>query len=109
MADFSIKANDTWPPLEGTLSDLDGPIDLTTAQEVRLLLKGTRKANPATVSGVCTISSPTNGAIEYFWVSADTAVPDLYSAEFEITWADGSVQSVPNDKYLYVLISPDLG
>lgn len=110
MADFSLKQNDTWPPLEATLTDQDGPIDLSAALGVRLLLKGQRRTSPAIVAGLCTILDPkTDGNVVYNWVPADTAVADLFNAEFEITWSDGSVQSVPNDRYFFVDIKPDLG
>ena len=109
MADFSIKQNDTWPALEATLRDKNGVINLTTATEVRLLLKGTRRNAPASVAGVCTIVDAAAGEVSYEWIAADTAVADTYNGEFEIAWGDGSIGTVPNDRYFSLVIKPDLG
>lgn len=109
MADFSIKQNDTGPPLEAVLSDAEGPIDLSTATSVKLLLRGQKRIGAVTVSGVCTIVTPLLGEVKYTWVPADTIVADLYLAEFEIQWADGTIWTIPNDKYFYVDMLDDLG
>lgn len=109
MADRAIKQNDTWPPLEAVLMDQDGPIDLSTAQAVWLKMRGTKRTGAVSVAGTCQIVLPaTNGAVIHNWLSTETAVADLYNAEFEIQWADGSVQTVPNSGYFYVDVQDDL-
>jgi hypothetical protein len=109
MADRAIKQNDTWPPLEAVLMDQDGPIDLTTAQSVTLKMRGQKRVGPVTVSGLCLIATPkTSGGVIHEWLPADTAVADLYSAEFEILWGDGSIQTVPNSGYFYIDVQDDL-
>lgn len=110
MADRAIKRNDTWPPLEATLLDQDGPINLTTAESVWLKMKGSRrKPAPISVSGQCQIVSPTEGVVVYLWKPIDTADADLYAAEFEIRWLDGGVTTVPNGRYFYVDVLADQG
>lgn len=113
MADFTIKQNDTWPPLEATLKDGNGvAIDLTEAAQVRILLESdtvTVKTSPADI-----VDAP-NGKISYEWEAAageepaDTAFPGTYKMEFEITWGPGKIQSVPNDSYKELEIVEELG
>lgn len=108
MADFSFTQHDTHPPLEAVLTDLDGPIDLTTATKVLLLLKGQKRTSPASVAGECLIVDALAGEVRYEWAPEDTAVADLYNGLFEIQWGDGSESSVPNKGYFYVEFQPDL-
>lgn len=113
MADFTIKQNDTWPPLTATLKGKGGAaIDLTEASQVRILLK----SDTVTVkTGPVDITNASLGEISYEWEGAsgeepaDTAVAGTYKMEFEITWALGKVQSVPNDSYKELEIVEDLG
>jgi hypothetical protein len=110
MADFSIKQNDTWPPMEAALSDQGGPIDLTTASSVALKMRGTKRTGAVSVSGPCTVlAPPMDGVVMHEWDATETAVADFYNAEFEITWGDGSIQTVPNSGYFYIDIQDDLG
>lgn len=108
MADFSFTQHDTHPPLEAVLTDLEGPIDLSTATRVNLLLKGQKRNAPASVLGQCQIVDAVNGVVRYVWTAPDTAVADLYNALFEILWGDGTESSVPNKGYFYVEFQPDL-
>lgn len=105
MADLTIKQNDTWPPLKATLTDENGPIDLTTATAVRVIMKGTT----VTIDGVCTVVSATTGEVSYTWAAGDTAVNGSYNTEFEINWGSGRIETVPNDSYKTVEIKDDLG
>lgn len=105
MPDVTLKAHDTWPPLNATLSTDTGPLDLSTAATVKLLLK----ADSTLVSGVCTIVSASDGTVRYDWQTGDTATPGTYQCEFEITWATGKIETVPNDGYAAISIEEDLG
>lgn len=113
MADFTIKQNDTWPPLTATLKgDGGAAIDLTEASAVRILLK----SDTVTVkTGPVDITDAPNGKISYEWEGAegedpaDTGTPGTYKMEFEITWATGKVQSIPNDSYKELEIVEELG
>lgn len=49
----------------------------------------------AKVSGVsASVTSATDGEVEYAWAAGDLDVPGLYDAEFRITFGDGRIQSV---------------
>ena len=105
MADLTVKQHDTWPPVRATLSDASGPIDLTGATQIKLILKGAT----VTITGNCTVVSAPAGTVSYTWAAGDTAVAGDYQGEFEITWPGGKVETVPNDSYLAVTIKADLG
>ena len=107
MADFTIKQHDTWPALSATLSDQSGLINLTTATTVKLILK--TASGSATITGTCAIDDAVNGEVSYAWVSPDTDTVNSYNGEFEITWSNGKVTTVPNDTYFTVEIKADLG
>jgi hypothetical protein len=106
MADRTFKQHDLWPPLVTVLEDDDGPIDLTNAASVKVLMK----SGATRVSGRCTIAGdPTTGIVTYQWVSPDTDVAGTYDVEFEITWPSSRPETVPNSGYKSVVIEPDLG
>ena len=106
MADFVMKQHDTWPPLVAVLSDVNGPLDLTGAT-VKLILKPTTGSN---IVGSCSIVAPAaDGRVRYNWVVGDTAAVSAFTGEFEITWGDGTVGTVPNDSYFTLAVVADLG
>jgi hypothetical protein len=107
--DLTLKAHDTYPPLQVVLSDANGPINLTAASQVRVIMKGTTGGSIALVTGVMTISaSPVGGFAAYTWAAGDTAIPNTYNVEFEIAWTTGGIETVPNDIYRTVQINQDL-
>lgn len=106
MANFSLKQDDTWPAINATLSDANGPINLTTATTVKILLKPT--GGGTLIQGTCTIVNAAAGTVRYQWVTGDTVAAGTYNGEFEITWADGKIGTVPNEGYFTVEIIADL-
>lgn len=109
MPDYTMKRNDTYPPLTVALSDLAGPIDLTAASAVHMEMK----ANVGTLiaSLGCTIASAAGGVIKRNWGTGglgETSMADTWSLEWEILWAAGGVQTVPNDGVRQLLIEPDI-
>ena len=103
---FSIKQNDTSPSLQATLKDaaLD-PINLTGAA-VRLHMKsvdGTLKIDRA-----MTVVTPLQGIIRYDWQAGDTDTVGTYYVEFEVTYADASVETFPNNGSKVVSVVKEL-
>lgn len=112
MADFDIKRGDSWPPLDATLSDQDGPINLTTASSVKLLFK--TLTGSTTYTRTCTIISAAAGQVRYAWTLADaatgpTSVVNSFNLEWEITWSDSTITTVPNVGYKQLSVTQDLG
>jgi hypothetical protein len=112
MADVDIKRGDSWPPVDAVLSDQDGPIDLTTATSVKLLFKTT--TGSTAYSRVCTVTDALGGEVRYIWTLADaasgpTSAVNSFNIEWEITWSDGTVTTVPNVGYKTLSVVADLG
>jgi hypothetical protein len=107
LTDFTIKQHDTHPSLEATLTDQDGAINLTTATTVKLLLK--TPTGGTAISGTCAIVSAVAGTVRYDWTAPNTADVNTFDGEFEITWSNGKITTVPNDSYFSVEIKADLG
>ena len=97
MPSYTLKQFDTYPPLVTNLADSSGAsgINLTAASSVYLVLKGV--ASGAVIHGQCTIASAAVGLVQYAWGPSDTAIADTYNGEFQINWAAGGIQKVPND------------
>lgn len=105
---FYIKQNDTSPALRRTLSTSDGAINLTGAV-VRFHMTKRPGVDPLKVDAVATIVSAAEGVVEYPWSVGDTDTAGNFEAEFEITFADGSVETVPNTENIRISIFADLG
>lgn len=105
MADLTMKRNDTYPPLTVALSDASGPINLTAASAVHMEMKG---AATLIASLACVIASPAGGVVQHNWSGSETNVADTWTLEWEILWAAGGVQTVPNDGQKSLAIVPDL-
>jgi hypothetical protein len=112
-ADFTIKRGDTWGPLEAVLEDRNGPIDLTTASKVKMLMKS---STLSITTGPLTIPEQhgaNKGKVEYDWEEGDLSIVGTYNVEFEIEWESGRKQTVPNgaegELYSTVNVTQDLG
>jgi hypothetical protein len=92
MPSLELKRFDTYPPVQATLTDSNGPINLASATTVKFIMKGTS----VLVTGSCTIVNAATGQVQYAWGVSDTSVADIYQVEFEIHWNNGGIQTVPN-------------
>lgn len=45
-------------------------------------------------AGSCNITDAANGKVEYRWQTGNLDSPGLYNAEFRVTFADATIQSV---------------
>lgn len=113
---FSIKQGDTRPTYVVQLKENMGqaderPIDLTGATQVNFIMKKQNSSPTANfdTKGAMVILQATSGIVEYQWQAADTATIADYDVEFEITWAPGAIETVPNVGYLSVSVKADLG
>lgn len=115
MADRTMKAGDTWPPLRGSAGDDNiAAYDLTLADSLKLVIKhssGTPLLEVTPVALDPTVNDGRNW--EYQWQDGDTDVIGSYQVELEITWDALStpphVQTVPNGVFNSLDIVDDLG
>ena len=104
---FYLKTGDTSPALSVTLKDADGnAVDLTGATVVFNM--NNEDDEQVIDRGACTILVAASGTVKYSWSAADTATAGYYTAEFEVTYSDTTVETFPNRGYLEVQITDDL-
>ncbi|MCJ8138447.1 hypothetical protein [Falsirhodobacter halotolerans] len=101
MADtFTIKQGDTSPALARVLETAAGPIPLEIGDKVTFSMRRPYGGPVVVDRQPCQIRE--GSVVVFFWHDRDTATPGLFEAEFEITRADRSIETVPNWDYLYV-------
>lgn len=97
-----MKVGDTSPQLTATLENSDGTaIDLSGGSVVFRMMTS---RGQAILSSSATIVTAASGIVRYDWVTADTARPGKYLAEFVATLASGRIVTVPSDEYIEVII-----
>lgn len=110
MASFNLKEGDTSPSLLYTLSpatvELTGATVVFNMTDQRGNVKVSRAS--ATVTDVGDGTASGTPTVRYDWVSADTDTSGVYLAEFEVTYADSSVETFPNSDNITVVIMEDL-
>lgn len=104
---FSIKRNDTSPAISRTLLDSAGDAINLTGATVRFHLKD--KAGVVKVDAAAVIvGDPLLGVVQYDWIAADTDTAGNFKAEFEVTYADSTIETFPNNEHIEVVITEDL-
>ena len=103
---LTVKKGDRFPFLETVLKNAEGPIDLTTAASVKVILKNAKSG--AVIEGLCTFPVPASGNTIYKWQAGDTSVPGEYEVEYLITWPEGLPERVPNEGTLMIKIEESL-
>ena len=104
---FYIKQNDTGPAMLATLQDANGNAINLVGASVRFHMRSVSGGNPV-VDAAATVVTALSGIVRYNWVAADTDTVGTYQAEFEVTYADASIETFPNDGYIAVQIIDDI-
>jgi hypothetical protein len=104
---FYVKQNDTSPAMLATLQDADGNAVNVTGATVRFHMRAVGSTQ-VVVDEAATIVTALDGLVRYDWQAADTDTIGSYQAEFEVTYADASVETFPNDGYIRVEIIDDI-
>jgi hypothetical protein len=104
---FYIKQNDTGPAMLATLQDASGNAINLVGASVRFHMRSVMGGNPV-VDAAATVVNAAAGTVRYSWISADTNTVGSYQAEFQVTYADASVETFPNDSYIAVEIIDDI-
>lgn len=105
---FRIKQNDTLPYLSFQIFEPDGstPLDVTNAREINLCVR--HRGGEVILKNPCVVVNAEQGLCQYIWSAADTRTAGVFQYEFEITWGDGNIQTVPVDSYLELIIVDDI-
>ncbi len=110
-----MKRHDTRPRVRVQLmknvgDDDEAAVDLSAASGVKFIMRlSTANAGSAPdVEAAADITSASTGVVTYTWATGDTATPGVYEGEFQITWEDGGVETIPNEDYITVTVVDDL-
>lgn len=103
---FRIKRGDTSPALEYTLGihAEGGAVLAGAAATFHMKALG---GSAAKVDAAATITDD-DGVLVYEWDAADTDTAGVFLAEFEVTYADDSVETFPGDGWITVTVGVDL-
>lgn len=107
MADIYVKKGDREPSVAAILKASNAVINLTGCT-VKFLMRSA-KDGTAKVSASAVVVSAVLGSVRYDWALADTDTAGQFYAEWEITKASGNKITVPNHKYMDVVIMEDIG
>ncbi len=108
MADtFYIKQGDLLPVMEAYLSRNGRRVDLTAATGVKFIMR-LKGATATKVNAAASIVSST-GYVQYAWAGTDTDTAGEYQAEWQVTWPGPKAETYPNDGYLTVIVTDDVG
>lgn len=105
----AMKQGDTQPSIRRQLVSKNNgsPIDMdgATAKFVMMDSAGNVKINKAAV-----VESPkSEGIVRYDWETGDTNQDGVFDAEFQITFDGNGIHTIPNDGYIKVPITEELG
>ena len=107
METFYIKRGDTSPAIRYALSPTTVVL---TGATVRFQMRARRSRGGATVIDAAAVVVTATGTptVEYQWQAGETANAGIFEAEFRVTYADGKVETFPNDEFISVKISEDV-
>lgn len=103
---FKLKRYDRLPPLDVQLVSDIGPVDLSSAQSVKFLMRDVDKT--IVVNSPMTVIDAPSGHVRYLWGSGDTDVIGSYKAEIQVIWSGGLPQTFPASSYFRVKIYEDI-
>jgi hypothetical protein len=106
MADYTIKAGDAGSVIEAVLKENAAEVDLTGAS-VRFLMSDAQYG-ASKVNAPATIVTAAAGAVAYDWQPGDLDTAGGFLAEFEVTFADGSIATFPSAGYVEIRVIGDL-
>lgn len=109
MSVYTIKSGDFGFLIRAELSDEAGIPNLAGATvrfKMRPAPESDSPADPINI--VADIVDSAKGIVSYLWQDGDTDIPGVYRSEWEVTFADGGVETFPSDDYNSVVIRADL-
>lgn len=103
---FHIKQGDTFPPLRYTLADASGtPLNLAGASVTFRM--GYVPHDPI-ITGEVDLLDEANGIVEYVWEDGDTDNAGHFRGEFVASLPNGKQLTIPNHKYIPIIIESKL-
>lgn len=106
-SDFFIKRGDRLPTLARALKFTDGSVIDLTGCTVRWRMRD-KVGGTVMVDAPATIVSATDGKVEYAWASPDTDTVGHFVGEWQVTYPDAKVLTVPTLNFVTVHVGESL-
>ena len=100
---FYIKDSNTSPTITQTLKDAAGVGVVLSGASVRIHVNNRRGTN--VVDAAATIVTAASGIVSYTFAALDNGA---YEYEFEVTYADSTIETFPNTLYDILLVDRKL-
>lgn len=104
---FYIKQNDTSPALKVILKDSADVVIPVTGASVILHMRA-KTTGTVKVSAAGEVVDGAAGIVQYEWAAGDTDTVGDYEAEFQVTFADGAIETFPNTDYIKVRVVEEI-
>ena len=104
--EFFIKRNDLSPTIRVSLKDALGAYVNLNEASVSFKMRPIRGGS--IISNSAEIFETSTATVQYIWQGSDTSVSGSYNAEFEVTYADGKIESFPNSGFIRIEILEDI-
>jgi len=112
MATYTVKRRDTAPVIQDVLLDKDGSPVNATGATIRFHMASWDLTTVVVAAGAVTgwngAALGAAGQFEYAWASGDVVAAGVYKAELEVTYANGKIETFPNEGFAVVNIPADL-
>ena len=113
MNSFNIKQGDTSPALRVQLqNENEQSVDIRGYNRLSFYLKkedsDTLKIDLDDSDPKVIVEDPESGIVRYEWLRKDTNTTGVYKAEFEVEYANGSIESFPNTGNITIYINEDI-
>jgi hypothetical protein len=108
MTVYYVKQGDTAPVATATLLDPSGAAVSLSGAVVRFHMSN---ATTVIVDALATVDADqvlNKGKVTYQWLTANTATAGTFRAEWQVTFADATIQTFPNFGYDTVQIETQL-
>lgn len=110
MSAFIIKQGDTSPSIAYQLYKPDGvTVEVLTGSTVKFVMASEDSIGTAKVKADAVVVDALTGEVRYDWATGDTDTFGGFVAEWEVTRADGSIETFPNGGYVSVAIIQQAG